>query len=93
MRHLLRLRDRFYHLPSSRGSIEPTDELREFLERLGAADDHHCFLSAYYFDVKRAILAYLEDYLRECDPIYDAPTIYELRGILSRAPRPDRLGH
>jgi hypothetical protein len=82
MRHLVRLRDRFHHLPGSRGSIEPTDELKEFLNRLGRADDHHCFLSAFYFDVKRALLNALEVYLLECDPIYDAPTIYELKGII-----------
>src|SRR5687767_1987235 len=56
MRHLLRLRDRLNHLPGTRGPIESGDELLSFLERLGAADDHHCFLAAFYFDVKRALL-------------------------------------
>lgn len=82
MRHLLRLRDRLNQLPGTRGPIEPEPDIQTFLEQLGAADDHHCFLSAFYFDVKRAMLVALEDYLLDCDPLYDAPTIYELRGIV-----------
>lgn len=82
MRHLLRLRDRLNQLPGTRGPIEATPEISDFLDRLGAADDHHCFLSAFYFDVKRAMLIALEDYMQVCDPLYDAPTIYELRGII-----------
>ena len=31
MCHLVRLRDRFYHLPGSRSSIEPSEELKGFL--------------------------------------------------------------
>ena len=82
MRHLLRLRDRLNHLPGTRGPIEAGAELQGFLRRIGAADDHHCFLSAFYFEIKRALLIALEEYVRECDPLYDAPTIYELRGIV-----------
>lgn len=82
MRHLLRLRDRLNQLPGTRGPIEAGPELQAFLERVGAADDHHCFLAALFFDIKRAMLGALEDYIRECDPLYDAPTIYELRGIV-----------
>jgi hypothetical protein len=82
MRHLIRLRDRLHHLPGSRGPIEADNELKEFLNRLGGADDHNSFLSAFYFDVKRAVLNALEVYLLECDPVYDAPTIYELKGII-----------
>ncbi len=82
MRHLLRLYDRFNQLPGSSNGIEPSAELKEFLTCLGQADDHHCFLSGFYFDVKRSLLVAMEDYLRACDPLYDAPTIYELRGII-----------
>lgn len=82
VRHLLRLRDRMNQLPGTRGPIEADPDVQTFLERLGAADDHDCFLSAFYFDVKRAMLSTLEDYLMACDPLYDAPTIYELKGII-----------
>jgi hypothetical protein len=82
MRHLVRLHERFNQLPGAGSGIEPSAELKEFLNRLGQADDHHCFLAAFYFDVKRAILVALEDYVYACDPLYDAPTLYELRGIL-----------
>jgi|GEM_PF-309080 len=82
MRHLVRLHERFNQLPGSANAIEPSAELKEFLTRLGQADDHHCFLSAFYLDVKRALVIAVEDYVGACDPLYDAPTIYELRGIL-----------
>jgi hypothetical protein len=82
MRHLVRLNDRFNQLPGSGRGIEASDELKDFLNRLGAADDHHCFLAGFYFEVKRALLIALEDYQHACDPLYDAPTIYELRGII-----------
>lgn len=82
MRHLVRLHERFNQLPGSGSGIEPSAELKVFLNALGQADDHHCFLAAFYFDVKRALLIALEDYVAACDPLYDAPTLYELRGII-----------
>lgn len=82
MRHLLRLYERFSQLPGASSGIEATPGLKEFLQRLGQADDHHCFLAGFYFEVKRALVAALEEYQHACDPLYDAPTIYELRGIL-----------
>jgi len=82
MRHLVRLHARFDQLPGASNGIEPSAELKEFLQRLGQADDHYCFLAAFYFDVKRAIATALEEYMLACDPLYDAPTLYELRGIL-----------
>ena len=78
----MRLRERLAQLPGGRAHIDPDPSLRAFLEALGQAGDHHQFLSAFYFDVKRALLTALEDYQRACDPLYDAPTIYELRGII-----------
>ncbi len=82
MRHLVRLHERFNQLPGAGSGIEPSAELKEFLHALGQADDHHGFLAAFYFDVKRALLIALEDYVVACDPLYDAPTLYELRGII-----------
>ena len=82
MRHITRLYDRFTQLPGASSGIEPAPDLREFLDRIGRADDHHCFLAGFYFEIKNALVIALEAYQRASDPIYDAPTIYELRGIL-----------
>lgn len=82
MRHVVRLRDRLTQLPGGHDTIAPDPALTSFLEALSHAGDHHQFLAAFYFDVKRALLIALEDYQRACDPLYDAPTIYELRGII-----------
>jgi hypothetical protein len=82
MRHLTRLHSRFGHLPGASSGIEPLPDLHEFLDRFSRADDHHCFLAGYYFEVKSALVVALEEYRRRCDPLYDAPTLYELNGII-----------
>ncbi len=43
MRHLVRLHERFNQLPGSGSGIEPSAELKAFLNALGQADDHHWF--------------------------------------------------
>jgi hypothetical protein len=82
MRHLTRLHERFSQLPGASSGIEPAPALREFLDRMSRADDHHCFLAGFYFEVKRGLVTALEDYRQRCDPLYDAPTLYELNGII-----------
>lgn len=82
MRHLTRLHARFGQLPGASSGIEPVPALREFLDRISRADDYQCFLAGFYFEVKAALVVALEDYKRRCDPLYDAPTLYELNGII-----------
>ena len=82
MRHVIRLRDRLAQLPGGHDRIDPDPALQSFLDALGRAGDHHQFLAGLYFEVKRSLLVALEDFARSSDPLYDAPTIYELHGII-----------
>jgi hypothetical protein len=82
VRHVMRLRERLAQLPGGRDKIDPDPALQAFLDALGRAGDHHQFLAGLYFEVKRSLLIALEDFARESDPLYDAPTIYELKGVI-----------
>jgi uncharacterized ferritin-like protein (DUF455 family) len=61
--------------------------LAKFFETTGAADSPESFLSAFYFEIKRDLLQAYQEYRAQCDPIFDAPTIYALEGIIPEKQR------
>jgi uncharacterized ferritin-like protein (DUF455 family) len=87
MQHIRRLRERLRELPGGSAEIAPSPALAQFIAAVGAADSAESFLSAFYFDIKRDLLHGYQDYRDHCDPIFDAPTIYILEGLISEKQR------
>jgi len=87
MQHIRRWRERLRELPGGMAEIAPSPALAKFIAAIGAADSAESFLSAFYFDLKRDLLQAYQDYRDHCDPIFDAPTIYILEGMIPEKQR------
>ncbi len=83
MQHARRLRERWEELPGGNGELPPPPAVRDFLLAIGPADHGASFVGALFHRVLPALARAYRTYQERCDTVYDAPTLYVLRGVLA----------
>jgi hypothetical protein len=83
MQQARRLRERMEELPGGVGRVEADPQIAAFLERIGPADHGGAFVSALFHQIFPALDRAYRVYQEKCDAVFDAPTLYVLRGILA----------
>ena len=79
-----RLLDRKQKLSSNRTITIPSQELREMLQIVSAADGFFPFIAGWFLELTRTHIHSYEQFMEVLDPIFDAPTLEILQECLPK---------
>ena len=83
MQHARRLRERLEELPGGTGTIAASPSIQSFIQAIGPAEHGASYVRGYIDHTLPALAQAYQDYLARCDEIFDAPTIYVLRPLVT----------